>query len=87
MSVRVHIERLVLDGFSLDAAEGRQVKAAVQRELTRLLTANGLSDELRPGGAFFSVRAGAFSPPRNAPASDLGPRIARSVHGGIGKAK
>ncbi len=87
MRMRLQIERLVLDGFSLTPAEGRQVRAAVQRELTRLLVESGLSDELRSGVAVPSVQAGAFHPQRNAPAPELGRRIATSVHGGIGKAK
>jgi len=87
MNVRVHIERLVLDGFSLNAADTRQVKAAVQGELTRLLTANGLSDELRTGDAIFSVRSGAFNPPRASSVMQLGAQIARSVHGGISRPK
>ena len=37
MRVRIHIDRLVLDGFPLTAGQGRLVQAAVERELSRLI--------------------------------------------------
>ena len=84
MSVRVKIERLVLDGFSLTGAGGSRVKAAVQDELTRLLAEHGLSETLQAEGAMPAVRAGDFSPSPGASPAQLGRQIARSVHGGIG---
>jgi hypothetical protein len=87
MNIRLHIERLVVDGFGLQRADGRAVKSAVQAELGRLLTANGLRQELQQGGAVPQVKAdplqiGAKPSPRQ-----LGTQIARSVYGGIGKTK
>jgi hypothetical protein len=84
MSVRVHIDRLVLDGFDLNGASGSRVGAAVQNELTRLLVERGVSETLRAGGAMPSVPAGKFSPARGATPAQLGRQIAQSVHGGIG---
>jgi hypothetical protein len=43
MRVRIHIERLVLDGFTLTAAQSRQVQATVERELLRLVATSGAS--------------------------------------------
>ena len=87
MSVRVQIDRLVLEGFRLSAAESRQVKAAMGSELSRLLTERGLSEDLQAGGATPAMRAGNFAPRRETQPSQLGRDIARSVHGGIGKAE
>jgi hypothetical protein len=85
MTVRVHIDRLVLDGFALSPVESRHVRAAVETELTRLLADGGLSDELRSGGAMPSVVAGRFEPSAGGSAAQLGAAIAQSVHGGLGK--
>ena len=83
MRVRVQIERLVLDGFALSSADGRRVKVALQRELSRLLASEGGTDGYRAGGAVPSVQAGAFDPPPDATPSQLGQHIARSVHAGV----
>lgn len=37
MSVRIHIDRLVLDGFPVTAGQAKQLQAAVEHELSRLL--------------------------------------------------
>lgn len=86
MKLRVHIDRLVLDGYSLTAAETRVVKAAMERELARLLAREGVGQELRARAAVADVRGGAFQPASGEPPPRLGERIARSVHAGIGAA-
>jgi hypothetical protein len=87
MNIRLYIERLILDGLPATSVRGPQVKAAVEAELTRLLTANGLSRELEGGGAVQGLSA---SPLRLSPETkpaQLGKQIAQSVYGGIGKTK
>ena len=87
MNIRLHIERLVVDGFSLQRADGRAVKAAVQNELTRLLGGNGLRHEFKQGGAVPQVNAGALEVGPKPSPRNLGTQIARSVYGGIGNTK
>jgi hypothetical protein len=87
MNIRLRIERLVVDGFGLQASDGRAVKSAVQNELIRLLTATGLRHELRQGGAVPQVRAGGLQVGAKPSPRQLGTQIARSVYGGIGKEK
>ena len=86
MNVQLHIERLILDGLPVTAAQGPRVKAAMEAELTRLLVEGGLSHELG-GGAIPQVRAGnlQFSP--ECSPVHLGKQIAQSAYGGIGKSK
>ena len=84
MNVHVHIERLILDGLPLEWSQGPLVRAAIEQELTRLLAAHGLSDELRLGGAVPRVRAGALPLARESHPAGLGRQIARSVYRGIG---
>jgi hypothetical protein len=86
MNVQLHIERLVLDGLPVTAAQGPRVKAAAEAELTRLLVEGGLSRELR-GGAIPQVRAGNLQLSPECDAVHLGKQIAQSVYGGIGKSK
>jgi hypothetical protein len=87
MNIRLHIERLILDGLPVNSAQRTQVKAAVEAELTRLMTAGGLSNEISGGGAVPRVPANAFHlSPQDSP-TRVGRQIAQSVYGGIGKTK
>jgi len=87
-NVRLHIERLVLDGVPLRAGQSAKLRAAVEAELTRLLSAGSLAAGLAGGGAVPTIRtrdvslADAGTPVEP---SVLGERIARSVYGGIGQ--
>jgi hypothetical protein len=84
MKIRVHIERLVLEGLPVTSLDGPRVRAAVQRELTRLLGAHGISGGLRQGGAVAEVRGGGLHlAGANGPTA-IGTRIGRSVYQGLG---
>jgi hypothetical protein len=85
MNVRVHIERLVLDGVTLAPAQGPLLAAAVEGELTRLLGEGGIAPCLLPGGAMTHIRAGAADLAGVTEPAPLGERIARAVYGGIGR--
>jgi hypothetical protein len=82
MSIRVHIERLVLEGLPIGRHEGPLVQAAVEGELARLM---GEGAPAISGGAIARVSAPAVSLARNDDPARLGQQIARSVYGGIGK--
>lgn len=84
MTLRVHIERLVLDGFALGAGGGARVGAAVEAELARLLAERGLSPGLAGGGAVASLRGTPLTPDQSGTPSALGRGIARSIHGAVG---
>jgi hypothetical protein len=86
MKLRIHIERLVLEG-PLSGADARHVKSGIEQELARLLASGGLHQELRGGAAVPAIAAGALEAPHDASPRQLGQRIARSVHAGIGQAK
>ena len=84
MSVRIHIERMVLDGPAMTGAQERQLRASVAEELTRLVREGRLSPEMLAGGRLRSMairshaRADANSP------SATGRGIAKAVYGAIG---
>ena len=83
MTIRLHIEHLVLDGLPVTSAQGAQVKAAVEAELSRLLSEHGVAREFRSGIAVPRVNAGAMQAPRGAAPGALGTQIARSVFAGV----
>ena len=85
MNIHVHIERLILDGLPVERSQGLLVRAAVEQELTRLLAAHGLSDELRLGGALPRVKGDALSIGRETHPARLGRQIARALYAGIGR--
>jgi hypothetical protein len=85
MNIHLHIERLVLDGLNIGPGQGSQVKAAVEAELSRLLTEGGLAPALQVNGAMQNVRANSIQTSGNTNPSRLGQEISRAVYGGIGK--
>jgi hypothetical protein len=85
MNITLHIDRLVLDGIDVSAADRPRLAAAVEQELGRLFAAGGgVHPALAGGTSVPSVQAPPMpaAPPGNAAA--LGTNIARAVHGGIG---
>jgi hypothetical protein len=85
MNVQLHIERLILDGVALSAAERPRFQAAVEMELGRLLAERGVASGLEGGGAMDSVRGGAVQLPRGGGGMGLGKQLAQAVYGGIGR--
>ena len=82
MKIKVHIERVVLDG--VPAAEPRLLRRALQKELTQKLTEGGLSQEFRHGGAVPFVGGGSIEIGKAHLASKLGTQVAGAVYRGIG---
>ena len=81
MTIHLHIERLVLDGF--DAGDPRQLQAALQAELTRLLAQGGLAPALVGGTRLASLTL-APATVQTAMGESTGRQIAAAVYGGIG---
>jgi hypothetical protein len=84
MNIRIHIERLILDGLPITHSQGPLVQAAVEAELTRLLTENGLAGNLQAGGAVPRVRANGMQLAPGSNPAQMGTQIAQSVYSGIG---
>ena len=83
-SIRLHIERLILDGLPIDRSQASDLQAAVEAELARLLTENGLGAHWQAGGAVPSVPASAVQLAQGSSPAEIGAQIARSVYSGIG---
>lgn len=82
MRVRLQIDRLVLDGLPLDPNPGNKVKAAVERELIRLI-AGEIPRGLTSGGAIPYLRADDMRLFKGVSPDGVGQKIARSVYGGL----
>jgi hypothetical protein len=83
MNINLHIERLILDGLLLERSQGPHVQAAVEAELARLLTTNGLGEQFQSGGAMPSVRAAGIQLENGSSSIEIGQQIAQSVYHGI----
>jgi hypothetical protein len=84
MNIRIHIERLILEGLPITHSQVPLVQAAVESELARLLTENGLGESLQAGGAMPSVRANGMQLASGSKPAQIGTQIAQSVYSGIG---
>jgi hypothetical protein len=82
-SIEVHIEELVLHGFS--TVDAPTIAAAVERELARLFAAHGVPESLAGGGARVAIDAGAFERAPGQTPSAVGAGVARSVHEGVAR--
>lgn len=89
--IRLHIERLVVEGLDIPPAQGRAFRAAVEAELVALLTRGGVAASLTGSGLGGSVPLGHATPDLppatvrfpGAPAA-AGRQVARAVYSRIG---
>jgi len=84
MSIRLHIDRVVLDGIDVAAADRPHLRAAMETELARLIGERGLAPELAGGIAVPSVRAPRIELGAGARPAQIGTAIAGAVAGGVG---
>ena len=87
MRIMVHVDRLVVDGFALNSAEGAQILAATQTELTRLLASSPIPARLRLSEVVPSISAPAALLPTAKSPQAIGTHIARAIHVGLGGAE
>jgi hypothetical protein len=80
MNVRLHIERLILEGIDVPHG-GHAVRAAVEQELTRLIAEGGLPQQSITTPVVRAPQINVMTP------SNLGPAIGRAVWGGLGGGK
>lgn len=85
MNIQLHIERVVLDEVPVSVAQRPVLQAAMVNELTQLLQAGGLSDELKTGVCLPQARAGVVQMNVANNPTRLGAEIARAVHDGLGR--
>ena len=77
-SIRVHIERLVLDGLPVTGSDGALVQEAVEMELARLLSERGLKGI--SSGAVSHWVGGSIQLDRAGKPHQLGSQVAAALH-------
>jgi len=87
MSIELRIDRLVLEGLPLSAAQGALVQRAVEQELARLLAEGSLGESWQRGGALPVVQGGAITLTPAVNPTQMGVQIAQSVYSGLGGEK
>ena len=84
MNINLHIERLVLDGVALERGHEPLLRAAIEAELSRLLTTDGVAPGMMSGIAVPRLHAGDIQlAGDNNNAQGLGLQIARALHRGL----
>lgn len=79
-SIHVQVGRLSLDGFDLPPGGDRQVQAAFERELSRLISGTKILPSFRSGGARRELPGGLLSISGWRDPGDLGRQIARAIY-------
>jgi hypothetical protein len=83
MRVRLHIERVVLDGRPVLEGAGPLVQAALEVELERLVAAGGLSPAVLGGLVVAAIQGVDIRLKTGGGPAELGRQIAGAVYGGI----
>jgi hypothetical protein len=81
MKIVVEIDRLVLEGIPVNGAQSGIVRAAVEREMARLLAVHGMPPQWRLGGSAPRLSGPAVRIP-DKPAA-IGTHIAAAVHASL----
>ena len=84
MTVRLSIDRVVLDGVEVTYQDIPTVRAALEAELARLLDDSTLAPRLRCGGAMPYLRGGQMTLPASPAPTALARAIALAAWAAIG---
>lgn len=80
-SIELHIQELMLHGFA--SGDRYAIGDAVERELARLLSEQGIPGSLRVKSQTDEIRGGSFNVPRNWKPLAIGQQIAHAVYHGL----
>jgi hypothetical protein len=84
-NINIHIDSIVLDGISVPYHEQPLLQEAVETELARLFSVNGLDNALMTGGAVSHISAGDIQLTDEGDQGHLGQQIAQAVYEGINR--
>ncbi len=85
MNIRLHIERVVVEGMGLTSVEAASVLTAMEAELSALLAAGGVNPSFQSDTALASISVGAIGVEAGSGADALGRRVAGALYGGIAR--
>lgn len=81
MNLDLEIEELVLHGFS--GMDRDRIARALQMELERLITEEGVPASVQAGGNVALLDGGSFQVAPRSSAEEVGAQVARAVYGGM----
>ncbi len=82
MNLNLQIDRLILEDIDLSLRQRRQLQAAIETELSRLLSENGIPPHLQNGGTIPKLPIN-LSPSPAAQPTQMGQQIAQTIYGGL----
>lgn len=82
MNINIQIERLILEGVDVSPSQRVRLQAAIEAELSRLVTVNGLPSHLQAGGTIPKLPAN-LSLTNTTNPMQLGQEIAQAIYGGM----
>ena len=82
MNINIEIERLILEGVSIPRSQRPLLQAAVEAELSRLFSVNGLPPSLKNGGTISKLPAN-INVTQSTNPTQMGQQIAQSIYGGL----
>ncbi|MBD2773378.1 hypothetical protein [Iningainema tapete] len=85
MNINIHIEKLILHDLPIPHSQRPLLQAAVEAELARLVTNDGLATSLLAGGAVPKILASNIQLTQDSNSTLLGQQIAQAVYGGLGQ--
>ena len=85
MTIKLHIERLVLDGLPIARRHGPCVQAAIEAELGRSLAGRALAVDGGSGPGAAAGRANTIHLPVTGDPALVGTRIAQAIRRSLGK--
>jgi hypothetical protein len=83
MNIEIDINELVLTGFAPD--DRSRVGTSIERELTRLISENGMPQPLTRGGAIADLDGESFEMVSGSSPESIGIEVARAVYGGLNR--
>jgi hypothetical protein len=87
MNITLHIERLILDGVPIALHHRSVVQAALEAELTMLLSTGSLDNDLLGSASVPGLRVGNVQLSSDGNPHRLGIQIAQAIYSGIGQAE
>ncbi len=84
MNIIITIDRVILEGLTVEFHHRGLVKAALEAELTTLCATRGLPPGLSSGGAWPSLSGGVIHLTEAGTPGDLGKGIAQALYKGMG---
>jgi hypothetical protein len=83
INIELHIEELVLHGFA--RKDQARIQRAVEQELARLLTEQGMPGSLAQGVEVQQLNGGSFNVRAGMGAEAVGTQVAQAIYGEMGQ--